>query len=153
MLMGWVYSPKFFCAFSETLIDVVNALVDSELPVPAYGAISEIPSTGPGPPHTPESLTHIDCYMDNVISVVQGGLDRQHRVFDGTVRSLKWLFPSLPGELKDLVSVKNLVAGEGDWTCVKEVLGWILDTEAGTVTLPERKLEELLTLMNIPPTQ
>ena len=36
---------------------------------------------------------------------------------------------------------------------MKEVLGWILDTEAGTVTLPERKLEELLTLVNIPPTQ
>ena len=51
------------------------------------------------------------------------------------------------------MSVKKLVAGEGDWTCVKEVLGWILNTEAGTVTLPERKIEELLTLVNIPPTQ
>ena len=91
--------------------------------------------------------------MDDVISVVQGAQDRQHRVFDGTVRALKWLFPFLPGELKDSVSVKKLVAGEGDWTCVKEVLGWILDTEAGTVTLPERKLEELLTLVVIPPTQ
>ena len=36
---------------------------------------------------------------------------------------------------------------------MKEVLGWILNTKAGTVTLPERKLEELLTLVNIPPTQ
>ena len=52
-----------------------------------------------------------------------------------------------------MVSVKKLVAGEGDWTCVKEVLGWILDTEAGTVILPERKLEELLTLVDIPPIQ
>ena len=42
--------------------------------------------------------------------------------------------------------VEKLVAGEGDWTCVKEVLGWILDTEAGTV-------EELLTLVDIPATQ
>ena len=151
--MGWVDSPNFFCAFSETLTDVANALVDSEFPVPSYGAISDIPSTGPGPPHTPESLAHIDCYMDDIISVVQGGTDRQHRVFDGTVRALKWLFPSLPGDLKDSVSVKKLVAVEGDWTCVKEVLGWILDTEAGTVTLPERKLEELLPLVNIPPTQ
>ena len=73
LLMGWVDSPKLFCTFSETLTDVANALVDSELPVPEYGAISKIPSTGPGPPHTPESLTHIDCYMDDVISVVQGG--------------------------------------------------------------------------------
>ena len=51
------------------------------------------------------------------------------------------------------MSVKNLVAGEGYWTCVKEVLGWILDTEAETVTLPKRKLEEVLTLVNILATQ
>ena len=45
------------------------------------------------------------------------------------------------------------MTGEGDWTCVKKVLGWILDTEAGTVTLPERNPEELFTLVNIPPPQ
>ena len=46
------------------LIDVANALVDADLPMPVYG---------PGPPHTPESLTHIGCYMYDVISAVQGG--------------------------------------------------------------------------------
>ena len=105
--------PQVFCAFSETLTDVANALVDKDLPVPSYVAISKIPATGPGPPHTPESLTHIDFYMDDVISAVQGGPDCQHLVFDGTVRALKWLFPSLPGELKNSVSVKKLVEIEG----------------------------------------
>ena len=61
--------------------------------------------------------------MDDLISAVQGVPDCQHQFFDGTVRALKWLFLSLPGELKDSVSVKNLVAGEGDYTSVKEVLG------------------------------
>ena len=121
--MGWVDSPKFFCAFSETLTDVANTLVYADLPVPAYGAISALPATEPAPFHTPASLTHIDCYMDDVIAVAQGGAERQHRVFDSTVRALKWLFPSIPGEAKDLVSVKKLFAGEGDWECVKEVLG------------------------------
>ena len=65
--MGWLDSPKFFCSFLETLTDVANALADKGLPVPSYGTISKIPETGPGPPHTPESLTHIDCYMDDVI--------------------------------------------------------------------------------------
>ena len=51
------------------------------------------------------------------------------------------------------MSVKKLVAREREWTCVKEVLGWILDTEEGTVTLLERKLGELLTLVDIPATQ
>ena len=151
--MGWVDSPNLFCSFSETLTDVANALVNSELPVPSYGVISDIPATGLGLPHTLESLTNIACYMDDVISVVQGGPDCQHQVFDGTVCALKWLFPPLPGELKDSVSMKKLRAGEVDWTCVKEVLGWILYKEAGTVTLPERNFEELLTLVDIPVTQ
>ena len=65
--MGWVKSPKFFCAFLQTLTDVANALVDMKLPVPSYDAISGIPATRPGPPHTPESLAHIDFYMGDVI--------------------------------------------------------------------------------------
>ena len=59
----------------------------------------------------------------------------------------------MPGELKDFVVMKRLLAGEGGWTSFKEVLGWILDTEAGTVTLLERKLKELLTLVDTPTTQ
>ena len=72
--MGWVDSPKFFCAFSETLTDVANALVDADLPVPAYGEISALTATvpPPPPPHTLASLTHIDCYVDDVIAVMQG---------------------------------------------------------------------------------
>ena len=37
--MGWVDSPKFLCAFSETMTDVENAQVKSELPVPSYNYI------------------------------------------------------------------------------------------------------------------
>ena len=55
--------------------------------------------------------------------MVQGGSDLQHRVFDGTVPSLKWIFASLLEDLKDLVSMKKLVVGEGGCTCVKEFLG------------------------------
>ena len=38
-------------------------------------------------------------------------------------------------------------------TCVKEVMGWILATEASIVALPERKLQRLLTLVDIPANQ
>ena len=47
--MVWVDSPKFFCELSETLTDVANALVDTDLPVLMYGAIYEIPATPPLP--------------------------------------------------------------------------------------------------------
>ena len=32
--MGWADSPKFFYTFSETLTDVANALLNTDLPVP-----------------------------------------------------------------------------------------------------------------------
>ena len=121
--IGWVDSPKFFCIFLETLTDVVNALVDTELPVLAYGDISTIPSTGPPPPPTHDSLTHIDCYMDYIISVVQGGPERQHRFFDGKIFAIKWIFPLLLGESQESESVNKLLEGEGECTRVKEILG------------------------------
>ena len=76
--MVWVNSPKFFCAFLETLTNVANAMVNADFPIPAYGDISALPATEPPPPHTPASLTHIDCYVDDVISTVQGGAERKH---------------------------------------------------------------------------
>ena len=48
--MGWVDSSNFFCAFSEMLAGVENALVDADLPVTAYGAISALSTTEPTPP-------------------------------------------------------------------------------------------------------
>ena len=73
LLMGWVDPPKYFCAISETLTDVANALVHNFIPVPAYGVIAAIPETGPVPPYTLYSLTHINCYMDDVLTAVPGG--------------------------------------------------------------------------------
>ena len=103
--MVWVDSPKFFCDFSETLTGVDNSLFDMYLPVPAYGVISDLPSTERVPPHTCRSLTHIYCYMDYGISAVQGRPKQQHQVFDGTVCSHKWLLLSLPVDSKELVRV------------------------------------------------
>ena len=136
-------SLKFLCDFLETLTDVVNAMVDTSQPVSAYGVISNLPPTGQVPPHTHRNLTYIECYMDDVISAVQDGPELKHQLFDSTVHALKWMFPSLPGEAKDLV---------GGWTCVNEFLGWIIDTKAETVALLESKLQELQYLLDIPTT-
>ena len=81
--------------------------------------------------------------MNDVITLVQGGTERQHRVFSDTVLALKFLFSSLPGDSKDSVSSKKIKAGEeggGDWTCVEEVLGWTINTQSSTVALPKQKI-------------
>ena len=71
--IGWVDSRKFFYAFSKTLTGVANAVLHTLILVPGYGGITKIPKTSPGPPHTLDSLTHIYFYIDDVITVVQGG--------------------------------------------------------------------------------
>ena len=91
--------------------------------------------------------------MDDVIGAVQEGAELQHRVFDSTVSALKCLFTSLPGEAKDSVSVKKLLAGEVDLVCVQDILRWIIDTVAGAVALPDLKLKELWALLDIPVSQ
>ena len=63
-------SPNFFCALSETLTDVAKTLVHMSLLVVGYGAIAKIPETGPGTIHNMDRLTHIDCYIDDVIKMV-----------------------------------------------------------------------------------
>ena len=79
--MRWGYLTKFFFLFSETITGVADSLVHTSFPVLCYGAISKIPDIGPGPPHTLDSLTHIDCYMDDVITAVQGVPEQQRQVF------------------------------------------------------------------------
>ena len=116
-----------------------NDLVHTSLPVLGYGAITNIAETGPGLPRTLERLTHIDYYMYDMITVVQGGPEQQRQVFDGTVRSLKWLFSYLPGKTKDSVSVNKLKAGEGDWNHVKEFLWWTINIEDRRVPPPLSK--------------
>ena len=87
--------------------------------------------------------------MYEVITAVQVGSERQCQLSDGTIRALKWLLLSFPNKENDPVSLKNLLEGDKYWTCVKEVLGWTFNTEAGTVDLPDRKRIHLLCLLYI----
>ena len=50
-------------------------------------------------------------------------------------------FPLAPQGSQGLGVSKEALDGEGNWACVKDVLGYNIDTEAATVTLPERKLQ------------
>ena len=69
--MVWVNSPKLFCVFSETLMDVANAIINTSLLVPGYYATTKISNTRLGLPLNLYRPTHIECYMDEAITLVQ----------------------------------------------------------------------------------
>jgi hypothetical protein len=92
-------------------------------------------------------------YMDNLNCVAQGNPDQQHRVTELVLRAIKETYPSIPGEQKDSVSLKKALAGDGDWNTVKEILGWVIDTDSGTLRLLDKRLSDLRNLLNIPSSQ
>ena len=107
--MGWFNSPKFFCAFSDILMNMASTIVNILLLITWYDAIFNISNTGPGLSHTLDILTHIYLYINDVILAVQGVPERHFQAFDSTVQSLMWIFPLFPNEANHLVGVKKLI--------------------------------------------
>ena len=68
------------------------------------------------------------------------------------LQEIKDIFPSLPDELKDSVSIKKALQGDVDWDVEKEILGWILNSEASTFYLPPRQLADSKAFLSIPST-
>ena len=91
--------------------------------------------------------------MDDLLSATQGDKTQQQQVSESTLRSLKEIFLSLPAEAKDSVSIKKAMQGDWDWATNKEILGWIVNTNEGTLRLSPKRKAELGTLLDIPPSQ
>ena len=63
------------------------------------------------------------------------------------------IFPSLPEKIKDSVSIKKALQGYVYWAEEKEILGWILNYEAGNFQLPPRRIADLKALLAITSTR
>ncbi len=121
--MGWVASPPFFCAATETVADLANAAyaqphtapafhrleLVSETPVPVpplavtpeCSAMASIPVPIPlrhrplGSLHTRKPVAYTDVYVDDFITVVQGNPNRRRRIKRQFLHSLDQVFRPL----------------------------------------------------------
>ena len=152
--MGWVNSPDLFCSTSETVADVANQLINQpNTPVPIYGPTSDLYHTVSSPTASPSRLQHADVYVDDINCVAQGDALQQQRVTELVLQALKDVYPTVIGETKDSVSLKKALAGDGDWSQVKEILGWIIDTRLSTLRLSPKRVSDLLQQLDIPSSQ
>ena len=87
--------------------------------------------------------------MVDIITEVQGRPERQNHLFDITIIPLKWIFPYLQHKYI-FVSVNKIQAKEVKWNCIKEVLIWNVKMEEVTVTLLDRKRQEIFILLELP---
>ena len=154
--MGWVNSPPLFCTATETVADLVN---DGDYRPPDVGKTNpqEVPAETNSryvarPPYQARSyrrapVRFTDVYMDDFIQVAQGTPAKlqayRRRLFNIIHQVFRPLCDADPNHRKDPISLKKLLKGDAAWSTRKTVLGWDLDTEAGTIHLTPRRAQRL----------
>jgi hypothetical protein len=182
--MGWTESPPYFCAVTETIADIANERIlqwkrpakhkldrlASNMPksptlsdsAPARIATHQplgLPhQRNPNLPNRSRILAAIDVFVDDFIGAAQGStrrLNRIRRILMGAIDDvLRPLDDTDPPHRREPISVTKLKQGDACWSTVKKVLGWVIDSVAMTITLPQRRLTRLAELLaSIPETQ
>ena len=90
-------------------------------------------------------------YMDDFVFLDQGKRKRRRRLQRVLFHMVDRVFrpPDADDDAwkKDPNSIKKLLRGDGSLETVKVVLGWLIDTIAGTIELPPHRLERLMELL------
>ena len=148
--MGWVSSPPLFCAASKTAADLSNSyLANPETHWRSYAPSKYIYATDPNYTASDNRIQKVEVYMDDFKGITQGDPDQKERVTELLLRDIKEIFLLVPEEIKDSVSLKKALQGNGYWLPVREILGWIFNTKQGTFQLPEKRRLELQELLDV----
>ena len=162
--MGWTQSPPAFSSTTETIADMANAFLEADCFIPRPHpleaaastpveltdptAVDAYPFKESGPLRPP--LAYVDVYVDDFIKLAQGWKNAL-RVRRHTFHSIDKVFR--PNDLadsacrKEPISVKKLLKGDDQWSTQKTVLGWNIDSQAMTITLPPHRQQRLLQLL------
>jgi hypothetical protein len=174
--MGWVNSPLYFTAATETIADLANAALATTTKFPGHHleAISETnpdsvadyqdpPSPSRPPPvatavpedriheYSPPPVASHNVYVDDFLSLVQGGTRRRLQVKRSLIHALESVFRGLDASdsphRQEPASVKKILKGDGKWATFKLVLGWLIDTVRKTIQLPPHRVERLQVIL------
>ena len=139
---------------------MTNAKIDANWSPPEHrcDAVADTPTPSTRSPSTPGGPPRIrhrvkgplgkaDVYVDDFILLAQGGKRRQRRLRRVLFHCIDMVFRPPDGQddkwKKDPISVKKLLKGDGALETVKVILGWLVDTVAGTIELPPNRIERL----------
>jgi hypothetical protein len=170
--MGWVESPPYFTMLTETACDLSNQAMSQYGRLPAEHRLEAtantltpehsevlVPQTWrkdntqfTSSKHATAPLARADVYVDDFLLVAQTKR-QQRRLLRATLHAidqvLRPLQPGDPALRKEPASVKKLKQGDAFWSTQKRILGWDLDTVAGTLSLPQHRRDRLYALLDI----
>ena len=152
--MGWIESPPYFCAASETGRDVADQYVES--PVGSLENHNFIAHALQGVDYdsfmSDEALTDlrymIEVYVDDYISLaIPRTKDDLRHIANAVMTAIHDIFPEDEDKSKDPLSYKKLLKLEGMWALTKDILGFTFDGDNKTLWLENPKREALLTTL------
>ena len=139
--MGWVESPPYFCAASETGRDVACQYIDT--PVGSLPEHKFMPYTNQGRDYgeLPAGGTGdngfrflVEVYVDDYIAIATPTTRAQlDHVANGVLMGIHDVFPPNDEDDNDPVSLKKLLKEEGSWALQKDVLGFMFDGNEKTL--------------------
>ena len=168
--MGWVESPPYFTAFTDTACDLANSRLradprtDQRLTTRhrLEETVAAIPLSDHDTPHRPATtrateavrlspgkrrpVASADVYVDDFLLLAQTQHERR-RVMRAVLHSIDDVFWPLekedPPACKEPAYVKKMLNGDACWSTQKRMLGWDIDSEAVTLVLPPHRIQRL----------
>ena len=150
--MGWCESPPLFCAATETARDVIQFLIENNLPeMTPHAMEKQMMQNNKLHIHTKptkSATTITEVYVDDFCAGTNN-LEYKHllQLSRAILHGIHSIFP--PTAITnhnggDPISEKKMLAGDGTWSYQKEILGWILDGENFTIFLPPEKTKKIV---------
>jgi hypothetical protein len=153
--MGWVESPPYFCAATETARDIASDYCDTpvgSLPhhkfakhVKGAKEFDELPTTL----QNGKLFYALEVYVDDFMSIVIPTSQEQlEHVATSILTGIHDVFPADIVDSNDPISKKKLLKGEGQYLLFKALLGFNFDGKRKTMWLEEEKRAKLLTILH-----
>ncbi len=152
--MGWVESPSYFCAATETARDTASDYIEIEIGtkprhkfehyVTGSAEYAALPAAADA-----ASLRYLlEVYVDDFISLVIPMSQEQLRhVANAILEGIYNVFPPDDDDNNDPISREKLLKDEGRYSLLKTLLGFEFDGNAKTMWLKDAKREKLLALL------
>ncbi len=153
--MGWVESPLYFCAASETSRDVATEYAETRVNSLASHKFEKFVAGAPEYGNLPEAgdqqlgfVYMIEVYVDDFMSlVIPVSREQLRHVANAIMHVIHDVFLPDKDDSNDPISEKKLLKGEGRFETRKMLLGFDFDGEGKTMWLETAKREKLLTIL------
>jgi hypothetical protein len=154
--MGWIESPPYFCAASETGRDVAATYMETPIgSLPdnkflAWAINSDDYRELPRSIATSSGFKYIvEVYMDDYIGlVIPSSQEQLQHAANAIINGIHDIFPPRSENDDDPVSFKKITKGDGTWLLQKDILGFTFDGKGKTIWLEAQKRDALLTILH-----